>query len=159
MTSRLALAIAILLPLGGCATILSGRSQEMTINTAPAGADCDIVRLGKGDLVARVKTPQTITLRKTKHDLRITCTKPGYQETTHLVKSEIEGASWGNIILGGGIGWAIDSAGGADNKYARYVNISLPPASSHEDPGPDAAPPSETQAPADPGPPDPMTHS
>lgn len=159
MTPRLALLITILFPLGGCATIISGRSQEMTINTAPAGAECDIVRLGKGELIAHVKTPQTITVRKTKHDLKITCTKPGYQATTHLVKSEIEGASWGNIILGGGIGWAIDSAGGADNKYARYVNISLPPAPSQEDPVPDAVPPSTTKAPADSDPPARMPHA
>ncbi len=124
---------AVLLPacgcllLAGCATIISGRSQEMTINTAPEGAHCDIVRVGKGELVARVVTPQTITIRKSKHDLRITCRKAGYQTTTHLVKSEIADATWGNIVLGGAVGWAIDSAGGADNKYARYVNISLPP--------------------------------
>ncbi len=129
----------ILVPMGtclllaGCATIISGRSQEMTINTSPQGAQCDIVRAGKGDLIARVVTPQTITIRKSKYDLRITCRKPGYQETVHFVKSEIEDATWGNIILGGGVGWAIDSAGGADNKYPRYVNISLPPAAADDE--------------------------
>lgn len=45
----------------------------------------------------------------------------------HFVKSEIQDATWGNIILGGGIGWAVDSASGADNKYAEYVNISMVP--------------------------------
>ena len=32
-----------------------------------------------------------------------------------------------NIILGGGIGWAIDSASGADNKYTSPVNLTLVP--------------------------------
>ncbi|MFN4088863.1 MAG: hypothetical protein ACK4QW_07435 [Alphaproteobacteria bacterium] len=35
----------------------------------------------------------------------------------------------GNIILGGGIGWAIDSASGADNKYTSPVNMTLVPLS------------------------------
>lgn len=37
------------------------------------------------------------------------------------------GATFGNIVLGGGIGWAIDSASGADNKYTSPVNITLVP--------------------------------
>jgi len=32
-----------------------------------------------------------------------------------------------NIILGGGIGWAIDSASGADNKYESPITITLVP--------------------------------
>jgi len=36
---------------------------------------------------------------------------------------------FGNIVLGGGIGWAIDSASGADNKYDGVVNVTLVPAS------------------------------
>lgn len=37
------------------------------------------------------------------------------------------GATFGNIILGGGVGWIIDSASGADNKYTSPVNIPLVP--------------------------------
>jgi hypothetical protein len=33
----------------------------------------------------------------------------------------------GNIVLWGGIGWAIDSALGADNKYGKPVNMTLMP--------------------------------
>ena len=35
------------------------------------------------------------------------------------------------IILGGGIGWAIDSARGADNKYDSPINITLAPDQTH----------------------------
>ncbi|MGE0424964.1 MAG: SHOCT domain-containing protein, partial [Reyranellaceae bacterium] len=33
------------------------------------------------------------------------------------------------IILGGGIGWAIDSASGADNKYQEVTTVTLTPRS------------------------------
>jgi hypothetical protein len=42
-------------------------------------------------------------------------------------KSGAAGATFGNIVLGGGIGWAIDSATGSDNKYDSPVNLSLVP--------------------------------
>lgn len=56
------------------------------------------------------------------------CNKQGYQEATYLNHSGAAGATFGNIVLGGGIGWAIDSASGADNKYDGVVNMTLVPA-------------------------------
>ena len=57
----------------------------------------------------------------------IRCNKDGYQEATYLNHSGSAGATFGNIVLGGGIGWAVDSAAGADNKYDSPVNITLVP--------------------------------
>jgi hypothetical protein len=54
--------------------------------------------------------------------------KDGYQQTTYLNHSGVAGATFGNIVLGGGVGWAIDSASGADNKYESPVNMTLLPA-------------------------------
>lgn len=95
----------------------------MTLNTSPDKADCVLIRDGKQ--IGQLTTPGTLVIKKTKHDIEVVCDKEGYQETHHFVKSEIQDATWGNIILGGGVGWAIDSASGADNKYAEYVNITL----------------------------------
>ena len=52
---------------------------------------------------------------------------PGYQKATYHNKSGAAAATFGNIVLGGGIGWAVDSASGADNKYTSPVNITLAP--------------------------------
>ena len=52
---------------------------------------------------------------------------PNYHKLTYFNKSDAAGATFGNIILGGGIGWAIDSASGADNKYTSPVNVSMVP--------------------------------
>ena len=97
------------------------------MNTNPNGANCALER--EGNVIARVQqTPGGTTIKKTKHDITIRCTKDGYQEATFLNHSGAAGATFGNIVLGGGIGWAVDSASGADNKYESPVNISLVPA-------------------------------
>ena len=112
--------------LSGCASIVEGTSQEILVNTNPVGASCDFVR--EGNVIAKVtNTPGGVTIKKTKHDITLKCSKDGYQEATYLNHSGAAGATFGNIILGGGIGWAIDSASGSDNKYDGVVNVTLVP--------------------------------
>jgi hypothetical protein len=117
--------LAALLALPACSSIVEGTSQELLINTNPAGADCALKR--QGYVIGRVNpTPGGVTVKKTKHDITVVCNKKGYEETTYFNKSGAAGATVGNIILGGGIGWAIDSASGADNKYETPMNITMP---------------------------------
>lgn len=108
----------------GCSSIIEGRSQEIVINTNPSGASCTLIR---NDMpIGNVSpTPSAILIEKTKYDILIKCNKDGYEEATYFNKSGAAGATVGNIILAGGIGWAIDSATGADNKYDSPVNITL----------------------------------
>ena len=119
--------VAALVPLGACSSVIEGTSQEILVNTNPSGANCVFVR--EGNVIARVQeTPGGATIKKTKHDITVRCNKQGYMEGSYLNNSGAAGATFGNIILGGGIGWAIDSASGADNKYDGVVNMSLVPA-------------------------------
>lgn len=112
--------------LAGCSSIIEGTSQEIVVNTVPEAADCALER--EGQVIGRINpTPGAVTIKKTKHDMTIICNKKGYQEATYFNKSDVAGATVGNVILGGGIGWAIDSASGADNKYTTPVNITLVP--------------------------------
>ncbi len=112
--------------LSACASIIEGTSQEIMVNTNPTGADCALER--EGSVIARVNpTPAATTIKKTKHDITIRCNKAGYQEASFLNNSGSAGATFGNIVAGGGVGWAIDSAAGADNKYETPVNITLIP--------------------------------
>ena len=113
-----------LISLTACSSIIEGTSQEIVINTNPAGADCSLERGGIS--IARVNpTPGAATIKKTKYDITIRCNKDGFEEATFLNHSGSAGATFGNIVAGGGIGWAIDSAAGADNKYDSPVNITL----------------------------------
>lgn len=112
--------------LGGCSTIIEGRRQDITVNTNPAGASCTLNRLNAE--IARVgSTPGTVNVEKTKHDITVICNKDGYQQATYLNHSGADIATVGNIVLGGGVGWDIDSATGSDNKYDTTVNITLLP--------------------------------
>ncbi len=121
---RIILVLLALITLQGCSSIIEGTSQEIVVNTTPSGADCSLVR--EGISIARIDpTPGAATVKKTKHDMTIICNKKGYEEATYFNKSDVAGATVGNIILGGGIGWAIDSAAGADNKYTSPVNIPM----------------------------------
>ncbi|WP_152613576.1 hypothetical protein [Inquilinus limosus] len=124
---RFVLALAAAASLSACSSIIEGTSQEIAVNTNPSGAQCQLQR--EGTVIATIPaTPAATTIKKTKHDITISCDKVGYQTATFLNKSDVAGATVGNVILGGGIGWAIDSASGADNKYTSPVNITLVPA-------------------------------
>jgi len=125
MKNRIVIIVAIA-SLTGCASIIDGTSQEIMVNTNPAAADCALER--EGIVIARINpTPAATTIKKTKHDITIRCNKSGYEEAVYLNNSGAAGSTFGNIILGGGIGWAVDSAAGADNKYDSPVNITLVP--------------------------------
>jgi hypothetical protein len=112
--------------LSGCSSIIEGRSQQLMVNTNPPGADCGLYR--QGVRIATIQNaPGSTLIEKSKHDIWMVCVKQGYQQATYYNHSGVAGATLGNIILGGGIGWAIDSATGADNKYDSPVNITLVP--------------------------------
>jgi hypothetical protein len=114
------------LGLSGCSTIIEGRSQQIMVNTNPPGADCGIHRNGE-KIASIVGTPGSAYIEKTKGDIRIECRKHGYQDATYLNHSGTAGATWGNIVAGGLVGWGVDSATGSDNRYETPVNITLVP--------------------------------
>lgn len=110
--------------LGGCATILSGRTQTITVQSNPPGARCELVR--QGMVVGSVEqTPGAVTLQKTKDDINVVCNKPGFGEAKSFAESGTDGMVYGNILLGGLIGWGVDSAAGTDNKYPDVVTVNL----------------------------------
>jgi hypothetical protein len=111
--------------LGGCASIFEGTTQQISVNTNPAGARCTFWK--NGALIADVaSTPGTVTIRKSKDDLFIVCDKPGYASATYVNKSGLAMATFANILTAG-LAWAVDSSRGADNKYQGEVNMALTP--------------------------------
>jgi hypothetical protein len=123
---RLAASVALLV-LTGCASIITGTSQQISVATTPTGAKCVVSRQGQSIAVVQ-PTPGVATVQKDKHDILITCDKDGYQTANEYVHSGVEAGTFGNIILGGVIGWGVDSATGADNKYTETVMVSMMPA-------------------------------
>jgi len=131
--------------LSGCGTITQGTSQNITVTSTPPGGHCDLNR--KGEHVATLDhTPGTVKVDKTKNDILLTCTLAGYQDASVNLESGYGVGTFGNIILGGGIGWAIDSASGADNKYPSSANVQFVPVAAAVA-APAAAPVVQTLAP------------
>ena len=62
---------------GGCATVIDGGGQVISINTVPSGADCALVRDGTwiGQVVS---TPGSIAVDPGRDTIVVTCAKPGY---------------------------------------------------------------------------------
>lgn len=110
----------------GCASVTSGTSQTLTLDTVPSGADCSLTR--KGLVIGRVNpTPGAVLVQRTRDDITVRCTLAGYQTGKFVNKSGLEAATFGNIIFGGLVGVAIDSASGANNKYDATMRITLVP--------------------------------
>lgn len=112
--------------LAACGTITQGTAQNIAITSTPPGAHCDLTR--KGEHVATLdQTPGTVKVDKTKNDILMTCTLAGYQDASVNLESGYGAGTFGNIILGGVIGWGIDSATGADNKYPSSATMNFVP--------------------------------
>jgi hypothetical protein len=79
------------------------------------------------DGVMRVQTPTSVKLKRGK-DHFITFEKEGYEQANVTVDHELSGWVWGNIVLGGLIGLAIDfTSGGAYKLEPDAVSVTLKP--------------------------------
>jgi hypothetical protein len=114
----------------GCVSVFEGTSQDLAINSNPPDATCVLERPAV-PIGGEVKTPGTVTVRKSKYDITIRCNKPGYQEATYINHSGTSATIAANVvvdlILTAGISSIVDSSTGADNKYDSVVNIMLAP--------------------------------
>ena len=112
--------------LAGCASISHGTTQQIALTTEPPGATCTLSRQGLS-IATVAETPAVALVQRDKRDILATCSKPGYQTAIRTLHSGVADSSFGNILVGGLIGVAIDSANGADNEYPGSVSIPLTP--------------------------------
>lgn len=108
----------------GCASIVEGSSQFVNVNTIPAGADCRLVRDGETIAVAN-PTPKAVTISKSRKRVDVTCQKPGYLPQTYFIESDTDTMAFGNLVLGGVVGLAVDAGTGALNRYDGSVTVVL----------------------------------
>jgi hypothetical protein len=106
----------------GCASIITGSSQEMTFKSQPEEATVSV----NGRILG--KTPLTVRLDK-KSNQAVIFEKDGYKSQTMQLETRINGWFWGNIVLGGLIGSTTDGLSGAVHEYSpiQYF-VTLPPA-------------------------------
>ncbi len=119
-----------LLTLSGCASIVDGSSQSLSVKTTSDGTDvadaqCTLTN-NKGTWYLR--TPGTVTVHRSYDDLNVACRKPGYVANVGSVPSSTRGMAFGNILFGGLIGAGVDMSTGAAYDYPSPIVVPLHPA-------------------------------
>ncbi len=111
------------LSLNGCATVINGRYQQVSVQTEPPGSYC-VLTNNKGQWVVN-STPATIKVHRSMDNLHVSCQKQGYQSDVQSVPSHLAGAMVGNILAGGIIGVGIDAGDGSGYSYPSQINMTL----------------------------------
>ncbi len=106
-----AVVVVLSLALAGCASIVGQSMFPLTINSNPNGSNI-LVKDEYGREVFSGTTPSTVTLTAGESyfhakSYTVTFSKPGYADQYAVVKSEISGWYFGNIVFGGLIGMLI----------------------------------------------------
>jgi hypothetical protein len=116
-------ACAVMLLASGCASIVNGSTEQISVTTDPvAGANCE---LKNSEGTWQVTTPGTVEVNRARSDLNVTCTKDGYPTTATVMHSKMNFMTFGNVLAGGVIGVMVDSSTGANTEYETPINISL----------------------------------
>ncbi len=99
----------------GCASIMKGTKQSVTLSSSPSQASV-VIKTPGGMTFFEGVTPATVKLPK-KNEYIVTVALAGYKDATaNITKDGIEGWFWGNILCGGIIGIIVDASNGAMNK-------------------------------------------
>src|SRR5262245_58820579 len=110
----------------GCATVTRGSTQAVNLHTDPDGAVCDISRESKV-VASLAATPGQVMVSKEFAAIDVSCRKTGYQPSDVRVESSVEAWTFGNILIGGIIGFAVDAASGAMRQYPQFLTLTLVP--------------------------------
>lgn len=112
---------ACLLFSAGCASIISGSSDEIHVNSTPAGAQIYHGGLSKGT------TPGTIQVKRGSSD-PVVLKLDGYSDQSVPLGKSFNTVTLGNILLGGLIGIIVDFATGAVYDVSPdSVNVTMVP--------------------------------
>ncbi len=125
-----AAAVAAMVGMQGCASIVGESRYPVAVSSAPPGATFEITDKN-GTVVHTGNTPSTVTLKSGKgyfsgqtYTLRFK--KEGYPDKTVELDSSLSGWYWGNILIGGLIGMLIvDPLTGAMYKLPEYASADM----------------------------------
>ena len=110
----------------GCASITGSKNQPVSITTAcdgavVNGAACTLTN-DKGQWF--LQTPGSVTIQKAYGDLSVVC-KKGEATGSSVFQSKSNGGVWGNLLIGGPIGYVVDANSGAGFDYPPTMSIAL----------------------------------
>lgn len=128
MRPQLSLSIICLsLLTSGCASIVNGHNQSLSVETRSKGekvvdASC---KLGNDKGTWYVKTPGSTTVRRSYENLSVSCEKAGLEPGLTSAKSTTKAMAFGNIIFGGAIGAGVDVMSGAAYDYPEVIVVDM----------------------------------
>ena len=114
------LILSVLFLSSSCATIMTGKTQEVTFDSEPQGVEVAV----NGRVIG--KTPTTIQLDK-KKDQTVSFKLEGYKTQTRTLETKVNTWFMGNIVLGGFIGSTTDGITGGMHEYSPnqyYITLS-----------------------------------
>mgnify|MGYP001605983030 CR=1 FL=1 len=102
-----------------CATIISGKSQNISINTTPDEATITINGISQ-------TSPCVFVLDRSVAAYYVKIEKQGYKPVTITLTRGLNGWIFGNLLVGGIIGFAVDCVTGSVNEFnPSNINQSL----------------------------------
>jgi hypothetical protein len=127
MNMRTTAAIAAAALVSGCATVTTGTNQSLSVETrvkgnAVAGATCKLAN-DKGTWF--VNTPGSVTVNRSYGDMSVNCTHDKHPSGVAIVRSSTKAMAFGNIIVGGVIGAAVDIGTGSAYDYPSLISLEL----------------------------------
>jgi len=113
--------------LSSCATIAEGTVQQLHFKSSPEEAVVTLTKKvpedeleGKWHEESRVLGTTPLTIEIDRDELQsVTFKKEGFKPETMALPTRVNGWFWGNILLGGVIGSAVDALSGAVYEYSQ----------------------------------------
>lgn len=119
--------ILALLALSGCASVISSKMQPVSVQTVHDGKEVSGAACTLTNDVGTwaVTSPGSVAIGKSTGDLTVECKKEGNLAGYEMIVSKANGSIWGNVILGGGIGYIVDRNTGAGFDYPNSITVLL----------------------------------
>ena len=125
------LALLLVLLCTGCASIVSGTRQKVTVNSTPSGARVSVID-SDGATVLQTNTPAVIKLNRGNGYFagsyyKVQVEADGYQPSAANIHPSLNGWYVGNILIGGVIGLLIidPATGGMWALEPKIINVTL----------------------------------
>lgn len=118
---------AICLQISACASIVSGSSESLSVETKyknkpVTAAKCKLSN-DKGTWF--VTTPGSVTVYRSFEALQINCEKDKFPSGNLNLDSRTKPLAFGNILFGGVIGGAVDIGSGAAYDYPTLITVAM----------------------------------
>jgi hypothetical protein len=116
----------------GCASIVSGTTQSVSVETrnvdgaSVSGANC---KLNNNKGTWFVTSPGSTTVNRSFEALDVKCEKQGLEPGIASFKSSTKAMAFGNVLFGGpigaGVGAGVDRASGAAYDYPNLIAVTM----------------------------------